>query len=133
MIRNRNFVSLADRIMSALSYLSAGWLGLIYCIVLYFAKRPISNFIRFNLTQSIFFALLYFILSVALNFVFGILSHIPLIQVLVAWIQLLFFRPVLWHFSLLQLFINGLILYFVLFSLLGKKPYIRGISHLLDR
>ncbi len=126
-------VGVIDRVMSALSYLSAGWIGLIYCLVLYFSKKHISGFVRFNVTQSIFFALAYFIISILLNFILSLLSHIPIIQVIVSWFQLLFFRPLIWHYSLLQLIINAFILYFVIYSLIGRKPYIYKISAMLDR
>ena len=124
-------INIADRIMSALSYLSAGWLGIIYCIILHFAKKHINGFVRFNVMQSIFLALLYFVLAVLLNFTFSILSHIPLIQQLVAWIQLIFFRPVIWHYSLIGAFVTGVMIYLVVWSLLGRKPIIYGISKIL--
>ena len=44
----RNLVfepSIPDRIVSALSYLTAGWGGLIYMVILYFA-RTIYGFVR---------------------------------------------------------------------------------------
>ena len=126
-----NNVPIIDRIMSAVSYLTAGWGGLIYCIILYFMKRHISNFVRFNVVQSIFFAIAYFILSVLLNFTFSLLSHIPIIQIIVAWIELIFFSPLLFGLSFLQLFVNALLLYFVVMSLLGRYPVIYKLSEIL--
>ena len=119
-----------DRLMSALSYLTAGWVGLGYCIVLHLTHKTVSNFMRFNLMQSIFIAIAYFLISVLLNFVLGILSHIPFIQIVVAWIQLIFFRPVIFHYSILGLAITLFMAYCVVFCLLGKRPLIYFVSDL---
>ena len=55
--------SLVNRVMCALSYLTAGIAGLLYGIFLYLTNRRISNFVRFNIMQSIFFALLLYIIA----------------------------------------------------------------------
>lgn len=132
-MRYKNSVNIFDRVISALSYLTGGMVGFICWIILHIGKKHVSGFLEFNVTQSIFLSIIYFLLCVILNFIFGILSHIPFIQVIVAWIQLLFFRPILWDLSILQLFIDFVVSYLVIFSLIGRKPKIIGISELLER
>ena len=124
-------ISIVDRVMSAVSYVTAGWGGLFYCIFLYILKKHISNFVRFNVVQSIFFAIAYFVLSMLLNLTFSLLSHIPIIQVVVAWIELIFFTPHLFGLSILQLFVYVFLFYFVIMSLLGRYPMIYKLSKML--
>ena len=60
--------NILDRILSALFYCSAGFLGLIYLIFAYLTKRTISDFTLFNIYQSLFISIFMYILS----FVYGI-------------------------------------------------------------
>lgn len=131
--------STSERIFSALSYLTVGWIGLIYFIVLYFAKKPITYFLRYNVFQSIFISLLYFVLSMVLGLVANLLLHIPYINYLVSQILFFFNRPILSisflgdSFSIIQVFTIGLILYLAIMALLGKYPRIYKISSIIDR
>ena len=125
-------ISATDRIFSALSYITVGWAGLLYCIFLRFNKKRISNFLRFNVFQTIFIAILFFILSVVFGFIFKVLSMIPFIQIVISWIQLILFRPLVFKYSLIEAFITALITYGFIFSIMGKYPRIFWISKIID-
>ncbi|MBR1619087.1 hypothetical protein IJ674_04240 [bacterium] len=126
-------VGILSRLGSALSYLTAGWGGLIIFIVMHLAKKRPSNFFTFNVYQSIIIAFTIFVLGTGWAILFNLLSHIPLIQILVSWIDLLLFRPVLFSRSVPELFILGLIVYCTLFCLLGRYPIIYKVSSLIKR
>ena len=113
-----------ERIASSLSYVTAGWFGLIYCIILTMQKKKMSKFLRYNVYQSIFIVLLVFLCCAIFGLIFNILSHIPIIQVLVSWIQLILFKPVMFGRSIVQLVIGLVILYSAVISLIGKEPRI---------
>lgn len=121
-----------DKIVSALSYLTAGWAGMIVCVLMYFRKKTPSHFLRYNVFQSIFISLLYFILALGLGLLFQFLSYIPFINYLVAQISLFFNRPVFFNYSVIQTFTIGLVVYLSFFSICGKYPRVYWISKIID-
>lgn len=125
-------VNMFDRIISVISYLTAGWGGMIFCALMYFAKKKMSYFVKYNIFQSILLSLLYFCIAMLADIILKILSLIPFLNYLVAQIAFLFNRPILGAYSLLQVIVIGIILYSSLFALLGKLPRIYRISNLID-
>lgn len=129
----------SERIVSALSYLTVGWIGLIYFIILYFAKKQTTYFLRYNVFQSIFISLLYFVLSMAFGLIANLLLHIPYVNYLVSQILFFFNKPVLQipllndSFSVIQVLTIGLTLYLAIMAVLGKYPRIYKISSIIDR
>ena len=125
--------SIPDRVISALSYLTAGWGGLIYLIILYFARKRSSGFLRFNIFQSIFISFSVFVIGMLYNLFFEILTHIPFIQIAVSWIDLILNKPTFGQYSVLQGVILVYLCYVVILSLAGKFPVIWKISRLFYR
>jgi len=125
-------IRLIDRIISFLTYLTAGWVGFIYCIILYIRKKNPSHFLRFNVFQSIFISLLLFVLSMGMGFICNLLLHIPFINTIVSWFLLIFNRPILLDYSAIQIFILGLVFYMAIFSLCGRYPRVFWVSRIID-
>ena len=126
-------ISTIDKVASALTYVTAGWFGLFYCIYLYFQKKKISNFVRYNVYQSVFLVLLFFLCCGIFGLMFNILSHIPFIQIIVSWIQLLLLSPILFDRSLFQIFVLIIIVYCVINAIEGKEPRLYWVSKIIDR
>lgn len=122
-----------DRLISVLTYVTAGWAGFIYCVIMYFRKRNPSVFIKYNVFQSIFISLLLLVLSMGLELISKFLSYIPFINYLNAQIFFLLNRPVLFDYSLIQLLLSALVIYLAGFSLLGKYPRLYWVSSIIDR
>lgn len=130
----RDSIGIFDRIISFLSYITAGWGGMIVLVVMYFRKKTPSHFLRYNAMQSIFISLLYFIIAMGLGLILKFLSYIPFINYLVAQIAFFFNRPLLLDYSLIQLFTTCLIAYLAISSLLGIYPKVYWISkNIIDR
>lgn len=130
----RDSIGIFDRIISFLSYITAGWGGMIVLVVMYFRKKTPSHFLRYNAMQSIFISLLYFIIAMGLGLILKFLSYIPFINYLVAQIAFFFNRPLLLDYSLIQLFTTCLIVYLAISSLLGIYPRVYWISkNIIDR
>lgn len=130
----RDSIGIFDRIISFLSYITAGWGGMIVLVVMYFRKKTPSHFLRYNAMQSIFISLLYFIIAMGLGLILKFLSFIPFINYLVAQIAFFFNRPLLLDYSLIQLFTTCLIAYLAISSLLGIYPRVYWISkNIIDR
>lgn len=130
----RDSIGIFDRIISFLSYVTAGWGGMIVLVVMYFRKKTPSHFLRYNAMQSIFISLLYFIIAMGLGLILKFLSYIPFINYLVAQIAFFFNRPLLLDYSLIQLFTTCLIAYLAISSLFGIYPRVYWISkNIIDR
>ncbi len=121
-----------DRIVSAITYLTAGWGGMVMLVIMYFRKKSPSHFLRFNVFQSIFISLLFFVLAASINIILQILSYIPFINYLAAQIAFLFSKPFIGPYSLIQAIMSGLIIYMCVFSFFGKYPRVFGISKIID-
>lgn len=130
---NKYLVPFKDRIIASLSYLTVGWVGFIYVVVLFFLKKKLSHFLTYNIMQSVLIAFIYYVLCMVIGFVFNVLSHIPFVQILVSWVQLIFNRPVFFNYSLVQVVVFSLFIYMAFVTLRGRYPRIYGISRLIDR
>lgn len=133
MYKSQTPVSIGDRIISVISYVTAGWFGLIYMVILYFVRKPASLFLRYNIFQSIFISFFYFLLCMIFGFISNILLQIPLINALVSWFILLFNRPVIFEYSAIQAFVMGLFIYMSVVALLGKMPRVYWVSKIIDK
>ncbi len=133
MYKSQTPVSIGDRIISVISYVTAGWVGLIYMVILYFVGKPASLFLRYNIFQSIFISFFYFLLCMIFGFISNILLQIPLINALVSWFILLFNRPVIFEYSAIQSFVMGLFIYMTVMALMGKMPRVYWVSRIIDK
>lgn len=133
MYKSQTPVSIGDRIISVISYVTAGWVGLIYMVILYFVGKPASLFLRYNIFQSIFISFFYFLLCMIFGFISNILLQIPLINALVSWFILLFNRPVIFEYSAIQSFVMGLFIYMTVMALMGKIPRVYWVSRIIDK
>ena len=131
-MRRRRSVGIVDRLVSFLSYVSAGWFGMIYCIVLFIGKKMPSMFVRYNVFQSIFISLLYFVLSFGFGLLLKFLSYIPFLNYIVATITFQFNRPVFFDYSFIQTFMIGLTIYMAVISILGRRPRVFWVSKIID-
>lgn len=131
-MRNSASVGWFDRIFSTATYLTAGWAGMIILVILYFQKKSPSRFLRFNVFQSIFISLLFFVIAGGLDLILKLLSIIPFINYLAAQIAFLLSRPFIGPYSLIQAIMSGLIIYMSIFSICGKYPRVFGISKIID-
>lgn len=131
-MRKRRSVGVIDRLVSFLTYITAGWFGMIYCIILFIGKKMPARFVRYNVFQSIFISLLYFVLSFGFGLILKFLSYIPFLNYLVASITFQFNRPVFFEYSLIQTFMICLTVYMAVFSLLGRRPRVFWVSRIID-
>lgn len=131
-MRNTTSVGMFDRLISFISYLTVGWGGMIVMILMLIRKKHISRFLRYNVFQSIFVSLLFFVISMGLGLLFKFLSYIPFLNYVVAQISFIFNKPILFDYSPIQVFMIGLVLYMAVVSLLGKFPRVYWVSKIVD-
>ena len=130
---NTSQVCMRERIVSAISYFTMGWGGMLYLIVLSLKRRQVSRYIRFNVFQSIFLSFLYFILAVTCDAIFKILSYIPYLNYLTAKISQIIHSNLLLEYSLIQVFVFSILIYTIIFSILGKIPRIYWVSDIINK
>ena len=130
---NKYNISIFERVISVLSYLTGGFVGFVYAIGIFFMKRRLTAFLRYTILQSILVSFLIYVLSLVIGLIFSILSHIPFIQILVSWIYLIFNKSFIGSYSIIQIFIFGLYLYMAGLAFVGRYPRVYMISDIVKR
>lgn len=121
-----------EKIIASLTYLTMGMAGFVWLIVCAFAKSGLRPFLRYHIFQSFFLVMGLFLLNIFTNLVVNILSVIPIINVLVYKILFFFTAPILFGYSIVNIFILVVMLYLVLTSIRGKYSYIPWVSNIID-
>lgn len=121
-------VSTLDKIISGLSYLTAGIVGVVYLIFISVRYRTPNKFVMFHIFQSIFLSLCYVIINWLFWTVVGILEHIPFISRLIRQIIFWFNMPIIWGYSICQCVIYGTLIYLAIFAFMGLYSYLPWVS-----
>ena len=125
--------SVVDRIVSSLAYFSFGMFALIWIIYANVAKKHMSSFLLYNLYQAIFLSVLLAVLSYIFNIAVNFLSVIPYIgKIAVKFYIFVNQNPIYFGFTITGFIVTALVLYLVMFSLLGKKPNIPCVSGIIE-
>lgn len=124
--RNPGF---ADRLLSALSYLSTGFIGAVWLIIAAIFRKQVSGFAMYHIFQSIFLSIAYFLLTTIGGLIVVIIARIPLINQ----IPILLNSPIGFAFnlSIIQLCTTLLLIYLTLTSFLGLYSYIPWVSEII--
>ena len=122
-----------ERIVSALSYITMGFVGFIYMLLGLFTRAQLRPFTQYHIYQSIFISIAFFLLNYICGFILTILSYIPLINKLVAQITFLLNAPIVFAYSIIQIIVYGIIFYLAITSFLGIYSRIPFISDITDQ
>lgn len=120
---------LIERLLSALTYMTAGGVGFVWLIIAVLLRKKVTNFLMYHILQSIFLSILFYLLSILTQMIFVILYKVPLINN----IPILLNSPIsfLFGFSILQLMTTTIIFYLVVTSFLGFYSYIPWVSDII--
>ena len=117
--------NITDRIVSSLAYFSFGIFGLIWIIYANVAKKHMSSFLLFNLSQAIFISLVLTILAYLFDIAVNLLSIVPYVGKIVQKFYIFVnHNPIYFGFTITGFIVTLIVLYLVIFSLLGEKPRI---------
>ena len=124
-------VYMIERIISALSYLSAGFVGGIWLIIAAIMGKSVTEFLRYHIFQSIFLSLAYFVITTLLGYLYVILVHIPLINLIPIFIN----TPIsiAFNLSILQILTTSVILYLAITSFAGLYSYFPWVSDIINQ
>lgn len=124
-MQRANTLTYGDRIISALTYLSGGFIGFLWLIFLYIKKQGVKPFVRFHIYQSIFISILYQVFMIVAGILLSFLKIIPIIGAIVFYIAQM---TIILGYSLPGLFISAVVLYLVLTAIAGKYSQLPWVS-----
>ena len=122
---------LIERLVSALSYLTAGFVGFIWLLLGIFTKSSLRPFLKYHIFQSIFLSIAYFLTTQILGMLGSIINLIPFVRNVFSMILFPLFIPVLFGFSVIQILIYTVLFYLVFTSLMGRYSYLPWISDII--
>ncbi|MBQ3310706.1 hypothetical protein IJG72_01370 [bacterium] len=122
---------LIERIVSALSYLTAGFVGFIWLLLGIFTKSSLRPFMKYHIFQSIFLSITYFLAVQILGMLGSIINFIPFVRNIFSMFLYPLIIPILFGFSIIQILIYTVLFYLVITSLMGKYSYLPWISDII--
>ena len=123
--------TLTEKIVSGLSYLTAGTFGFVWLIVSVLLRRYPDKFLMYHIAQSIFLSLCYVLVDKIFWFLINMLGYIPFINRIVRQIIYIFNHPLFFGYSFMQGIIYGVILYLAVFAFMGLYSYLPWVSDII--
>ncbi|MDD3150401.1 MAG: hypothetical protein PHV68_06165 [Candidatus Gastranaerophilales bacterium] len=123
-----------ERIISVLSYLTAGMVGFFWIVLSAITKRTLKQFVKFHTYQSIFLSILYYVAKIVLNILLSVIKIIPIIGKL--FFALVFYitqMPFIFGFSILHTAIIVVLVYIIISCLKGKYTELPWVSENIRR
>ncbi len=137
MQRNTLQVMPVEKIISVLSYLTMGIVGLIWLIIAYFLKKDLRYFLKYNIIQSMFISILLAILKLALDIILSIIAKIPFIDIIAAAINFIISFKVLFifnlSFSIFEICLHLLFFYIIIGIFFGRIFYIPYLTDFMNK
>ena len=120
-----------EKLVSALSYITSGFVGFIWLLLGIFTKSRVRPFMKYHIFQSIFLAIAYFLLCQILGMLAAIISYIPFVNNAILMVAYLLNAPILFGISIIQILIYTLMVYLVVTSMQGRYSYLPWISDII--
>ena len=109
-----------EKLVSALSYLTMGFVGFIYLIIVILTKRTLKPFLKYHIFQSIFISIGYYLLTIFVGLICNILLFIPFINKITTAVLYYLSIDIIFGCSMIGLCICAVLFYLVITSLQGK-------------
>ena len=120
-----------EKLVSALSYLTMGFVGFIYLVIVILTKKHLKPFLKYHIFQSIFISIGYYLLTIFIGLVCNILLFIPLINKITTMILYYTTINIIFGCSIIGLFVYAVLFYLVITSFQGKYAYIPWVSDII--
>lgn len=127
----RDLPSIPDRILSGLTYMTAGTVGVVWLIVATLRGTMPSRFGLYHIMQSIFVSLCYVIINWLFWTIADILALVPFINRLTRQVIYIFNSPLVFGYSIMQCFIYGTLIYLTVFAFMGLYAYLPFFSDVI--
>ena len=120
-----------EKLVSALSYLTMGFVGFIYLVIVILTKKNLKPFLKYHIFQSIFISIGYYLLTIFIGLVCNILLFIPLINKITTMILYYTTINIIFGCSIIGLFVYAVLFYLVITSFQGKYSYSPWVSDII--
>ncbi len=117
-----------ERIVAALTYPTTGIIGVIWLILGWITKSQPRKFTLYHIYQSIFLSLAYVVLDYLIRIIANMFAYVPFVNRLIAQILFWFNMPLLFDYSIVQIFVYSLLIYLTVTAILGRYSYIPFVS-----
>ena len=128
-----------EKIISILSYLTMGIIGLVWILIAHFSKKKLRYFLMYNIVQSMLISIFLAIFKLILNILFSILSLIPFINIITAKlnyimsVRILIFPIFNLSFNIIEIIIHLILIYIIIGTLMGKIFFIPYLTNMLRK
>ena len=120
-----------EKLVSALSYLTMGFVGFIYLVIVILTKKNLKPFLKYHIFQSIFISIGYYLLTIFIGLVCNILLFIPIINKITTMILYYTTINIIFGCSIIGLFVYAVLFYLIITSFQGKYSYIPWVSDII--
>lgn len=128
-----------EKIISILSYLSMGIVGLLWIIFAHVLKTNLKYFLMYNISQSMVIAIILAIFKLLTSVVLSLISKIAFLDLIVALFNLIISVKIIKihalgiSFTLIELFVFILLAYICTGVILGRIFYVPILSKLMNK
>ena len=139
MSHNYSKVLPLEKIISILSYMSMGIIGVLWIILAYVMKKNLKFFLMYNITQSMVISIVLAIVKLALDLILPILSVIPILSYISAIfnylisIKLIRLYPLGISFTILELVVFVILAYICVGVLAGRIFYVPVLTNFMQK
>ena len=128
-----------EKIVSVLSYVTMGIIGLIWIIIAHFMNRKIKYFLLYNIVQSMIISIILAIFKLLTDILLLLVSKIHFLDFLAAIVNLLIsvkivrFQTIGLSFSLIELLVFLLLVYICIGIFFGRIFYIPFLTDFMQK
>ncbi len=139
MQNNNTNVLPIEKVISLLSYMSMGIIGLVWYIIALLLKRKLKYFLLYNISQSMIIAIILAIFKLFIDIILMLISKIPFLDFIVALFNLIIsikiirFHTLGFSFTLIEFLVFLLLLYISIGVILGKIFYIPFLTKFMNK
>ncbi len=120
-----------ERIVSGLTYPTMGLAGFVWLLIGQLTKSAPTRFTSYHCYLSIFLSLGYVICNYIFWWLYEVITHVPFINTPVAQLVFLFNAPILYGYSIMQIFLYSVIIYMTVTAFLGMYSYLPWFSDII--
>lgn len=130
-----NNITLLDKIIAVFSYMTLGFLGMIWFLVnTLIIRKPMSNFLKYNLVQSFIISIILAIATYAYEIISGIVFNLGFIGDIFKMAHIyIFATPIFNTMNFANYILLLFLIYLSVFALFGKLPFVPYITDIAKK
>lgn len=126
-----------EKILSVLSYLTMGIVGLIWIIFANLSKQKVKYFLFYNIIQSIIISVFLAVFNISLDIILSLLAKIPYFDWIAAILNIFLTFEIIkifnMSFTVIGFIVILLIVYIIIGVLIGRIFYIPFLTNIIQK